>query len=78
MIIRQCQFCGKSFPAEEDEFTCSKCCDVMQKRFTKNDFVTTDWEEKHMQKLWKKNHDESMQRILSKCDGVKYDPKKTI
>jgi methionyl-tRNA synthetase len=75
---RQCQFCGKMFiPEEEDDYTCNVCARKFNVKCTKKDFITTNWEEKRMKKLWQKRHDKSMKNILAKCNGSKYENPKT-
>lgn len=76
-LPRECQFCGKTFiPLEDDEYTCEECCAKFNKKFSKKDFVTTDWEDKKMKKIWDKRYNKMAKNLLSKCDGVNYGKKK--
>lgn len=74
-MFRKCQFCGKVFFSVDDAYTCDECADKMVIKYTKKDFITTDWLSKKNNKKWKKMYSESEKRILSKCQGCNYGKK---
>ena len=73
---RNCQFCGMSFAAEIDEYTCDDCVHKMDSNYRKlkRTRFTTNWEEPANKRRWAEKAKKAEKKLLNSCHGVLYSP----